>query len=101
MEIPFNLLITMTDDSFDHNDLLYQHEYSLHWANLGDPKSRIMIPTQLSHNVTLNYAMQNGKYNLSFECRNITDKNLYDNFSLQKPGRAFYIKLRINISKYK
>ena len=29
------------------------------------------------------------------ECRNFTDEKLYDNFSLQKAGRAFYGKLRV------
>ena len=35
------------------------------------------------------------RYNLSFECRNFTNEKLYDNFSLQKPGRAFYGKVRV------
>ncbi len=35
------------------------------------------------------------RYNLSIECRNLTDERLYDNFSLQKAGRAFYAKLRV------
>lgn len=39
--------------------------------------------------------MKKGRYNLSLECRNITDADLYDNFSLQKAGRAFYGKVRV------
>lgn len=35
------------------------------------------------------------RYNVSLECRNFTDEKLYDNFSLQKAGRAFYGKLRV------
>ena len=38
---------------------------------------------------------KNGRYNVSLECRNFTDEKLYDNFSLQKAGRAFYGKLRV------
>ena len=34
-------------------------------------------------------------HNVSLECRNFTDEKLYDNFSLQKAGRAFYGKLRV------
>ena len=37
-----------------------------------------------------------GRYNLSVECRNLTDARLYDNFSLQKAGRAFYFKVRVH-----
>ncbi|MBX9448739.1 MAG: TonB-dependent receptor [Taibaiella sp.] len=52
------------------------------------------MPTQLSHDVNLTYSLKDGRYNVALECRNITNARLYDNFSLQKPGRAFYIKLR-------
>ncbi|MFS2739971.1 TonB-dependent receptor, partial [Parabacteroides merdae] len=48
-----------------------------------------------SHNLTLSYSLQNGRYNVSLECRNFTNENLYDNFSLQKAGRAFYGKVRV------
>lgn len=90
------------EDSFSIiYDLMYQHEFSLYWENLGSEESRIMVPEQIAHNVTLNYSLEKGKYNLSLECRNLTDSNLYDNFSLQKPGRAFYVKLRVNFSQYK
>ena len=41
------------------------------------------------------YSLQKGRYNVSLECRNFTDEKLYDNFSLQKAGRAFYGKLRV------
>ena len=49
-----------------------------------------MVPDQFSHNLTLSYSLKNGRYNISFECRNFTNEDLYDNFSLQKAGRAFY-----------
>ena len=52
------------------------------------------------HNLTLSYGIKNGRYNISFECRNFTDAKLYDNFSLQKAGRAFYGKLRIYFGNY-
>ena len=43
--------------------------------------------------------MDGGRYNLSVECRNFTDEKLYDNFSLQKAGRAFYAKVRVCLGK--
>lgn len=43
----------------------------------------------------ISYSLQKGRYNVSLECRNFTDEKLYDNFSLQKAGRAFYGKLRV------
>ena len=62
---------------------------------MGDPSSKDRVPDQFSHNITIGYSLKNGRYNISLECRNITDEKLYDNFSLQKAGRAFYGKIRI------
>ena len=53
----------------------------------------------VSHNLSLSYTMKNGRYNVSFECRNFTDAQLFDNFSLQKAGRAFYGKFRVFFGK--
>jgi len=36
------------------------------------------------------------RYILALECRNLTGARLYDNFSLQKAGRAFYVKLLVH-----
>lgn len=54
---------------------------------------------QFSHNLTLTYSMCRGRYNVSLECRNFTNEKLYDNFSLQKAGRAFYGKVRIYLGR--
>jgi outer membrane receptor protein involved in Fe transport len=58
-----------------------------------------VVPNQFSHNVTLSYSLKNGRYTLSAECQNLTDEKLYDNFSLQKAGRAFYGKIRVHFGK--
>lgn len=76
-------------------DNLYMHSFPLYWENLGSSRSKEVVPTQLAHNLSLTYSMQNGRYNLSLECRNFTNEKLYDNFSLQKAGRAFYGKIRV------
>lgn len=75
-------------------DNLYMHGFPLYSEVIGS-ESKFTVPTQFSHNLSLTYSMQNGRYNLSFECRNFTDEKMYDNFSLQKAGRAFYGKVRV------
>ena len=82
-------VLTVTYDGY------YQHEFPLYWERFGDPASKSTVPEQLSHNLSIGYSIQNGRYNISIECRNLTDAKLYDNFSLQKAGRAFYLKLRV------
>ena len=75
-------------------DNLYMHSFPLYSEAVGS-ESEFVVPTQFSHNLTLSYGIQNGRYNISIECRNLTNEKLYDNFSLQKAGRAFYGKVRV------
>ncbi|MDR2681403.1 MAG: carboxypeptidase-like regulatory domain-containing protein [Tannerella sp.] len=79
-------------------NLLFVYEYYLRWPSQGTSGSKYTIPTQLSQDINITYAIKKGRYNISAECRNITDANLYDNFSLQKPGRSFSVKFRYFIS---
>ena len=76
-------------------DNQFTHKFCYYASNIGSNNNDYMVPDQFSHNLTLSYGIKNGRYNLSFECRNFTNERLYDNFSLQKAGRAFYGKVRI------
>ena len=73
----------------------WQHHFPLYAERLGASYSKEFIPTQCSHNLVLSCSFKQGAYNLALECRNITDARLYDNYSLQKPGRAFCAKVRV------
>ncbi|MBD5357623.1 MAG: TonB-dependent receptor plug domain-containing protein [Bacteroides sp.] len=72
----------------------YVHWFFLTWEGYGWLETKSKIPTQNMHSAALTYSWQNDTYNLSLECNNIFDSSLYDNFMLQKPGRAFTIKFR-------
>ena len=76
-------------------DNQYLHNFYYYSSRIGTNKSDYMVPTQFSHNISLGYSLKGGKYNISVECRNFTNEALYDNFSLQKAGRAFYAKFRV------
>ncbi len=76
-------------------DNQYTRKFCYYTSNIGSNNSDYMVPDQFAHNLTFSYGIKNGRYNLSFECRNFTNARLYDNFSLQKAGRAFYGKFRI------
>ena len=78
--------------TYDNQYLKGFYYYS---SRIGTNKSDYMVPDQFSHNLSLGYSLCNGKYNISVECRNLTNEKLYDNFSLQKAGRAYYAKLRV------
>ncbi len=76
-------------------DNQYTHSFSYYSENIGEQTGDYVVPNQFSHNLMFSYSMDRGRYNLSLECRNFTDAKLYDNFSLQKAGRAFYGKVRV------
>ncbi|UCJ08262.1 TonB-dependent receptor [Chitinophaga pendula] len=78
-------------------NLLYVHAYYLSWPRQAQRK--LDIPRQFCQDVNMVYSLANGRYNIALECKNLVDNRLYDNFTLQKPGRAFYAKLRYFISK--
>ncbi len=72
----------------------YVHDYYLSFPGLGAKSTKKFIPEQISQDIALGYSLQNGRYNIVLECTNLTDAKLYDNYRLQKPGRAFNLKLR-------
>lgn len=78
-------------------NLLYVNEMYLFWPSQGS-EGKNVIPTQVAHDVNLVYSLSNGKYNVGLECKNLTDARLYDNFSLPKPSRGFFLKMRYFLS---
>ena len=77
----------------------YIHWFYLTWSDFGDPSHKSVIPSQSIHNLLLTYSFKDSRYNVSLECRNPTNGLAYDNFKLQKPGRAFFLKLRVFLTK--
>ncbi|MEQ9306744.1 MAG: hypothetical protein RJQ14_22710, partial [Marinoscillum sp.] len=67
--------------------------FYLKWPAYGSKHSKADIPRQVSHNLTFSYSLLEGRYNASLSCTNLFDAILYDNFMLQKPGRAVSLKL--------
>jgi outer membrane cobalamin receptor len=72
----------------------YVHWFYLTWEAYGSKASKSTIPDQYIHNASISNSWNNGRYNLSLECRNFTNNLAFDNFRLQKPGRAFSVKMR-------
>jgi len=87
--------VGVAESSLNVNYFLnYSDRYFLSWAELGSKDTRKVIPRQTSHNIEVSYGVKQGRYNVAVECRNLTNARLYDQYYLQKPGRAFYVKLR-------
>mgnify|MGYP003667453475 CR=1 FL=1 len=58
------------------------------------------VPQQIAQDFGLSYIFPNNNFVMSFDIKNIFDKPVYDNLSVQKPGRAFYLKLNYRINKF-
>lgn len=72
-------------------DYRYVHRFFRTWKSYG---AKLYIPTQNSMDANLTYSFGMGRYNIAFEANNFTNALLYDNYSLQKPGRNFSVKFR-------
>ncbi len=95
-DLTFNFKnIRYQDDKLSLNvSANYIDAFYLTWPVLGSLETKKAIPEQFTQNAMVAYSFLNGKYNLAFECRNITDIKVYDYFKVQKPGRAFSVKFR-------
>ncbi|MDO6761164.1 TonB-dependent receptor [Tamlana sp. 2_MG-2023] len=71
----------------------YVHDFFLNWSSLGNEDTKNKIPTQLVFDAGLGYTFPNEKLNVSVDFSNFLNEQVYDNFLLQKPGRAIFLKL--------
>ncbi|MGR3812107.1 carboxypeptidase-like regulatory domain-containing protein [Jiulongibacter sp. NS-SX5] len=78
---------------------LFVEAFYLKWPSQGNSKTKYDIPRQVSHSASVAYSLKSGTYNVSLSCNNIFDEILFDNFMLQKPGRAFTLKARYFFNK--
>ncbi|MBE8726307.1 TonB-dependent receptor [Flavobacterium hungaricum] len=74
----------------------YVAEFYTTWLNTEMDKT----PSQFPHDLGLSYTFPSRKYIVSFDAKNITNEQVYDNFAVQKPGRAFYLKVNYILNKF-
>ena len=77
-------------------NVAYVHWFYRDWESLGG-KGKDIIPTQLVCDLGILYTFPNEKIILALDARNILDRQVFDNYALQKPGRAFYAKINYRI----
>lgn len=72
----------------------YTHEFYLVYARASQASSKNSIPSQFINHTGITLSFKNNRYNLNVEVNNIFNEHAYDNFKMQKPGRAFSLKAR-------
>ncbi len=80
-----------------HWNTRFVHEFFLKDENGGNREDKHTIPTQLAHGLDVEYTLPNDKLSISASVTNLTNELLYDNFRIQRPGRAMALKLRYSI----
>lgn len=81
-----------------HYMFTYIHSFNYEWNTYNNKE--LEIPSQLSHDLFVSYNFgQKQEFTVSAECTNIFNERLYDNFKMQKPGRAFALKIAYYFSK--
>jgi outer membrane receptor protein involved in Fe transport len=76
-------------------DYQWVHWFYLTWEAFGSASTKSKVPTQHITNASLLYSWCSGRYNISLECTNLLNALAFDNYRLQKPGRAFFLKFRL------
>lgn len=77
----------------------YTHEFFLRWPSLGSEENKSVVPSQLVFDVGVGYTFPNKKIVLAVDASNMFNEQVYDNYLLQKPGRAIFLKLNYQISQ--
>lgn len=72
----------------------YVHEFFRNWEGIGDKDFKAAVDAQISHNFGISYWNSTPmRTSITFEVENMTDARLYDFFGVQKPGRAYSVKV--------
>ncbi|HMR84975.1 MAG TPA: TonB-dependent receptor, partial [Niabella sp.] len=81
-------------------NLYYNMGYVAPFSTIWIESEWFTTPTQFVHDIGANYRFPQGKLVVSLDAKNIFNAEVYDNFGVQKPGRAFYIKLNYTINNF-
>jgi outer membrane receptor protein involved in Fe transport len=87
----FNNVIQKESSVAVYYNLAYVHEFYRDWEGIGK-NNKPIIPTQIVHDLGVAYTFPNKRVTVSFDAKNLMDRQVFDNWALQKPGRAFYVK---------
>jgi outer membrane receptor protein involved in Fe transport len=66
------------------------------WLDIEDFRT----PRQYIQDIGLSYAFPQNRFVITADAKNIFDRQAYDNFAVQKPGRAFYLKINYLLNTF-
>jgi hypothetical protein len=81
-------------------NLYYNVGYVAPFSTIWIESEWFTTPAQFPNDLGASYRFPTGKLVVSLDCKNIFNAEVYDNFGVQKPGRAFFIKLNYTINNF-
>lgn len=77
----------------------YVHGFFRGWESVGDTSYKQALESQVTHHLGASWTvLRDGlRATSTFEVDNVTDARLFDNFGVQRPGRAFYFKATVEL----
>lgn len=81
-------------------NLNYNFGFVEQFYTIWETTAHFRTPRQHIHDIGVSYTFPNQKFVVSADARNIFNKQAYDNFGVQKPGRAFYLKINYTINNF-
>ena len=92
VEYDFGSIIQQKSNFKMNYNFSYVHQFFRNWESIGGA-GKAVIPTQFIHDLGMVYAFPGDKFTLSLNGKNLFNEQAFDNWALQKPGRAFYAKV--------
>jgi vitamin B12 transporter len=72
----------------------YAHEFFRGWESQGLLDYKQVIPAQFVQTAGLSYATKDiASLTIALDAHNVTNRRVYDFYGVQRPGRAFFLKL--------
>jgi len=75
----------------------YTHAFYRGWESAGDAGSKLVVPEQLVHDLTLGYRTERAatRFGAFIELHNLGDVRVLDHYGMPRPGRAAYAKVSV------
>ncbi len=73
----------------------YVHEFYRGWESQGLRAFKQVVDSQLTHDLGVSWSVKRdiARVTSTFEIDNLTEAKVFDNYGVQRPGRALYLKI--------
>lgn len=78
----------------------YTKSFFLTWESIGRADTKFRVEDQLESSLNLSYQFTflDQRFGIAFDIQNITDEDLFDFFGIQRPTRAFYVRVSVELA---